>query len=135
ACRAQDRSLVVHIQHLAENPCFPEQTPIPPGALAADRLSEISDHAQAEGAIRGDLLMTTDNTGGALQVPLHQAIQPQMLRAIRRLVPEKRGPQGGPQPFVNRLVAFQQIQSGSQANDAVYENARMQLRGPRKRIP
>src|SRR5260370_33817648 len=87
ACRAHARSLGFQIKHLAENPRFPEQTAIPPGALGADCLSEISNHAQAKGAIRGDLLMTTDNLGGPSQVSLHQAIKPQMLRAIRRLFP------------------------------------------------
>ena len=135
ACRAHASSLGFQIQHLAENPRFPEQTALPPSALGADRLSEISDHSQAEGAIRGDLLVTTDNLGRALQVPLHQAIQPQMLRASRRPFPPKRHPQGGPQPIVNRLVPFQQIQSGSQASDTLNENSRVNLRRPGKRIP
>ena len=58
-----------------------------------------------------------------------------MLRAIRGSFPEKRRPEGGPQPIVNRWIAFQQIQSGCQTSDTMDENTHVQLWPPGQHIP
>src|SRR5579871_5299275 len=57
AGRAHARGLGLQIQDVSQNSGLPEEPTIPPGAVSANALSKVGDHAQAEGAVGGNLLM------------------------------------------------------------------------------
>src|SRR5262249_11391700 len=77
ARRPHASGLGFEVQNLAEHPRLPKEPAIPPSTILLDRLTEIGNHAQTERAIGRNLLMTANDLGGASQVILRQAIQPQ----------------------------------------------------------
>ena len=65
---AHPRGLGFQVKHLPEHAGFPEQPPVPPGAVGSNRVTEFGDHAQTERAVGGDLLMTAHLAGSLPEV-------------------------------------------------------------------
>src|SRR5579871_6863764 len=63
----------LQVKHLTEHPGFPEKAPIPPRAPVTNRVAELSEHAEAESAVRGDRLVAAHLTRHFAEVRLDQA--------------------------------------------------------------
>ena len=95
------------------------QAPICKGPFRIERPVEIGDHRDAEAALAGNRLQTSDACRIALDIPGSQAKQRQVARLDRR--PFEIFRTGRAQSPGETSVSRQQIKSGLQAVDAVDE--------------
>ena len=133
--RTDAGGLRFQVKHLAKHPGLPEQSPIPARAPATDRVAKLGEHAEAESAVGGDLLVAAGYPGDILEVCFGQAPEPQVLGAIWRPFPQERVSQV-PAGFVHGLpIPFEQVQTRRQPANPVDENAEVEKRFPRQHIP
>ena len=74
--RTDAGSFRFQVKHLTKHPGFPEKSPIPPRAPVTDRVAELSEHAEAESAVGGDLLVAAHLPGNISEGRLGQAPEP-----------------------------------------------------------
>src|SRR5262245_8844993 len=100
--------LGIEVEHLTGHAGRPGQSTIPPGVGRAQSRWEVGEHPQAEGPVRGNLLLAADGLGHTTKVAALQKEQADVTWTIGRPLPEKRGTQRRAEPIVNDRLALQQ---------------------------
>src|SRR6185503_17312142 len=111
------------IQDLSDHPRFPEQPAIEPLAVLAKRLLEARQHAQAEKAVAGDVLIAREPTGGSACVDWRQEIQ-----AVGHRFPQVLGTYRGPRVRRRVRVASRPVETRVYVEDGVNRCCEKQLR-------
>src|SRR5262249_46499324 len=66
--RTDAGGLRFQVKHLTKHPRFPEKSPVPPRASTTDRVADLGEHAEAESAVGGDLLVAARHLGNVSKV-------------------------------------------------------------------
>src|SRR5262249_43004511 len=122
----------LEIQHLADHTRFPEQAAIERRPESGEARVEVGQHAEAEEAVGGDVLIAAQTLRLRAAVAAREQEERQR---VMRAPPEKLGVARLAQPFQRRTIAHEQIKSRLHFVDAVNEQRQVNPRVPPQRIP
>src|SRR5436190_11166310 len=135
ASAANTSRLRLQIKDLTEYARLPEEPSIPPGALFANTVLELRDHAQAERPCAGNLLLATDDLRLLPEVSGNKSEQLQMLGTLVRAFEAKISAQCSFQPLLSGWVSNKEVKTRGKSLHAVNEDSAMQMGRPRQDVP
>ena len=123
----------LEIEHLPDQSALPEEPPVHPIAVCGQQRLETGQHAKAEEALAGDVLVAREAVGHPGDVGGQQ--QEQVRRRGVHSLPEKFGTHRGAQVAFGRRVAQERVDTRLETFDPVHEEHQVHRRRPVDRVP
>jgi len=134
-CRANARVFGLKVKHLAHHAGLPEQVSVKRGAVRGQAVPVVRDHSQAECSITGDVLAAGDGGRERPTIPFLEQVQREPGRTRGQVLPAKLPPHHFLEGHELVGIARERVKAPRDAVDAVDEQAEMDARPPRDRIP